>query len=337
MPFFSYISGTGSAFPVNRVSNFDLANSMRHSGISTSDAWIRERTGISERRIVDPENPDETNSSLGLAAARRAIEMAGKTPEDIDQIVYATSSPDTLIPSTACWLQHKLSSTNAWAMDINAACSGFVYALCTADQFIRSGQIRTALVVGAEVYSAFVDWKDRNSAILFGDGAGAVILERAPSESGSRIIGSHLVSDGNLWNLFQIPAGGSNLEVTPERYAMGLHKIRMNGKEIFKAAVRTLTEMAATILDRNGFRSEDLAWLIPHQANIRIIHAISERLKVPMEKLIVNLDRFGNTSSATIPTALDEAVRDGRVQRGDLILFAAFGAGMTAGTLLLRY
>jgi 3-oxoacyl-[acyl-carrier-protein] synthase-3 len=337
MPFFSFISGTGSAFPVKRVTNFDLAESMGRSGISTNDAWIRERTGIAERRIVDPNNPDETNSSLGLAAARKALEMAGKTPYDIDQIVYATSSPDTLIPSTACWLQHKLGASKAWAMDINAACSGFVYALCTADQFIRSGQTRTALVVGAEVYSAFVDWKDRNSAILFGDGAGAVVLERAPSDSDSRIIGSHLVSDGNLWNLFQIPAGGSNLEVTPERYALGLHKIRMNGKEIFKAAVRTLTDMTTTVLDRNGFTAGDLAWLIPHQANIRIIHAIADRLKVPMEKLIVNLDRFGNTSSATIPTALDEAVRDGRIQTGDLILFAAFGAGMTAGTLLLRY
>ena len=263
--------------------------------------------------------------------------MAGRTPEQIDQIIYATCTPDTLIPSTACWLQHKIGAPQAWAMDINAACSGFVYGLATADQFIRSGQTRTALVVGAEVLNPFVNWQDRGSCILFGDGAGAAVVEQTDAGAPARILSSHLLSDGNLWELFYIPAGGSRMEVTPGRFSKNLHKMRMYGKEIFKVAVRTLAEFANRSLKSNGYTIDDVDWFIPHQANYRIIEAVAKRLNCPMEKVVVNVDRYGNTSAATIPTALDEAVRDGRIQKGQLVLLDSFGAGLTYGAILLRW
>ena len=328
----SKITGTGSAFPEKRLTNDDLTKR-----IDTTDEWIRQRTGIAERRISNPENPADQNSSLGLLAASRALEMAGKTPQDIDQILYATCTPDTLIPSTACWLQKKLGATNAWAMDVNAACSGFVFGLATADQFIRSGQVKTSLVIGGDVLSAFTNWEDRSSCILFGDGAGAAVVERVSAESPHRILSSHLKSDGNLWELFHIPAGGSNLEVTAERHAQHLDKMQMKGKEIFKVAVKTLSDFAVAALEANRFTIADLDWVIPHQANLRIIEAVAKRLNLPMEKVLVNVDRFGNTSSATVPTALDEAVRDGRIKPGHLVLLDVFGAGLTYGSLLMRW
>jgi 3-oxoacyl-[acyl-carrier-protein] synthase-3 len=251
-----------------------------------------------------------------VAAARKALDMAGRKPGDIDQIIYATCTPDTLIPSTACWLQHKIGAPQAWAMDINAACSGFIYGLATADQFIQSGQTRTALVVGAEVLNPFINWQDRGSCILFGDGAGAAVVERTKPDAPARILSSHLLSDGNLWELLYIPAGGSRMEVTPGRFSKNLNKIRMTGKEIFKVAVRTLAEFANRSLESNGFTMDDVDWFIPHQANYRIIEAVAKRLNCPMEKVVVNVDRYGNTSAATIPTALDEAVRDGRIKKG---------------------
>jgi 3-oxoacyl-[acyl-carrier-protein] synthase-3 len=263
--------------------------------------------------------------------------MAGRTPADIDQIIYATCSPDTLLPSTACWLQHKLDVPNAWAMDINAACSGFLYGLSTADAFIRTGHTRIALVVGAEVLSPLINWQDRASCILFGDGAGAAVVERAAEDSDARILSSEMLSDGHLWELLHVPAGGSRMEVTPERFAENLHKLHMNGKEIFKVAVRTLSEFAMRSLERHGYTIEDLDWFIPHQANFRIIEAVAKRIGCPMEKIIVNVDRYGNTSAATIPTALDEAVRDGRIKPGHLLLLDAFGAGLTYGAILLRW
>ena len=263
--------------------------------------------------------------------------MANKTPADIDQIIYATCSPDTLIPSTACWLQHKIGAENAWAMDINAACSGFVYALSTADQFIRTGQARTSLVVGADIFSSLLNWKDRNSCILFGDGAGAVVIEQADETADSRILSSHLLSNGSLWQLFYISAGGSNLEVTPDRYRANLHKIKMNGKEVFKTAVKTMVDFALQALDKNRMTSGDLDWFVPHQANLRIIEAVSNRLNLPKDKVLMNVDRFGNTSAATVPTALDEAVRDGRIKKGDLILLDSVGAGLTYGSILFRW
>jgi 3-oxoacyl-[acyl-carrier-protein] synthase-3 len=263
--------------------------------------------------------------------------MAGKTAGQIDQIIYATCSPDTLIPSTACWLQHKLGAPQAWAMDVNAACSGFIYGLSTADQFIRTGQVQRALVIGAEVLNPFINWDDRASCILFGDGAGAAVVERVPGDASSRILSSHLLSDGNLWELLYIPAGGSSLEVTPGRYSRNLHKMRMYGKEIFKVAVRTLVSFARRALEANGLEIGEVDWFVPHQANLRIIEAVAQRLEIPMAKVLVNVDRYGNTSSATVPTALDEAVRDGRIRPGQLLLLDTFGAGLTYGAILLRW
>jgi len=328
----SRITGTGSAFPKTRVTNEDLSKR-----IETSDAWIRERTGIQERRIATPGNPDELNSSLGFLAATRALEMAGKKPEDIDQIIYATCTPDTLIPSTACWLQMKLGAKRAWAMDVNAACSGYIYGLTVADQFIRTGHVKTSLVVGADVLSAFTNWDDRTSCILFADGAGAAIVEQVPAESPHRILSTHLKSDGNLWDLFHMQAGGSRMEVTPEAHALKLNKMQMKGKEIFKAAVRTLAEYAVVALEANGMTVADVDWVIPHQANLRIIDAVAKRLDIPMKKVLVNIEQYGNTSSATVATALDEAVRDGRVKSGQIVLMDVFGAGLTYGSLLLRW
>jgi 3-oxoacyl-[acyl-carrier-protein] synthase-3 len=331
-PLASRITGTGSAFPKQRLTNLELCQR-----IETSDDWIIERTGIRERRIATPMDPNEFNSSLGYRAALQALEMAGKRPEDIDQIVYATCSPDTLIPSSACWLQMKLGAHRAFAFDVNAACSGFVYGLSVADQFIRGGSVRTVLVVGADILSAFTNWEDRTSCILFGDGAGAAIVEQTDATSPHQILSWHLQSDGNLFDLFQIPAGGSRLELTPEAHAQHLGKMQMKGKEIFKVAVRTLADFATTALEANGAKPADLRWLIPHQANLRIIEAVAKRLDFPMEKVLVNIDRYGNTSSATVATALDEAVRDGRIQSGDLLLLDVFGAGLTYGSLLLRW
>ncbi len=331
-PYSSRIVGTGSAFPHRRLTNDELA-----AKIDSSDEWIRERTGIAERRISDPSNPAEYNSSLGLEAALKALEMAGKKPEDIDQILYATCSGDTIIPSTACWLQSKLGATKAWAVDLNAACSGFLYALSTADMFIRSGQSRTVLVVGAEVLSANVNWEDRTSCILFGDGAGAAIVERAPADSSSRILSSHLESDGSLWELLLIPAGGTKAPVTHEGLDQHQNKIQMKGKEVFKVAVRTLADFAVRAVESNGLKVSDIDWFVPHQANLRIIEAVANRLDFPMEKVLVNVDRYGNTSSATVPTMLDEAVRDGRIRPGQLVLMDVFGAGLTYGSVLVRW
>lgn len=337
MNFAARITGTGSAFPKNRVSNSSIVKKLAKFGIETSEEWILERTGIYERRISDVENPKEQNSSLAFSAAQKALDMAGKSPEDIDQIIYATCSPDTPLPSSACWLQHKLGAFRAWGMDINAACSGFIYGLATAEKFIRSGQVITSLVVGAEVLNPILNWEDRNSCILFGDGAGAAIVEQTHEDSARQILSSHLLSDGSLWELLYVPAGGSNMEVTPERYAKKLHKLKMKGKEIFKVAVKTLADFALHALKKNQMTTDDLDWFVPHQANRRIIEAVANRLELPMEKILVNVDRFGNTSAATIPTVLDEANRDGRIKKGQTVLLAAFGAGLTYGSMLIRW
>jgi 3-oxoacyl-[acyl-carrier-protein] synthase-3 len=337
MEYAARITGTGSAFPKKRCTNTYIVQKLSKLGITTSDEWIRERTGICERRISDIENPEEHNSSLGFAAAQKALEMVGKSPESIDQIIYATCSPDTLLPSTACWLQHKIGADQAWAMDINAACSGFIYGLSTAEKFIRAGQVKTALVVGGEVLNPIINWEDRNSCILFGDGAGAAIVEQVSSDSRRRILYSHLCSDGNLWDLLYVPAGGSKMEVTPERYAKKLNKLTMKGKEIFKVAVKTMADFALTTLKKNQMTTEDLDWFIPHQANLRIIEAVANRLNLPMEKILVNVDRYGNTSAATIPTVLDEANRNGRIKSGQTVLMSAFGAGLTYGSILVRW
>lgn len=327
------ITGTGAAFPEKRLTNLTLSKQ-----VETSDEWIQQRTGIRERRIADPEgNPEEKNSALACKAALQALDMAGKSPLDIDAILYGTCTPDTLIPSTACWLQHKLGATRAWAMDVNAACSGFIFALSTADQFIQSGKHRTILVVGADLLTPFTHWGDRGSCILFGDGAGAAVVEATPTDSSRRILSSHLRSDGSLWELFHIPAGGSALEVTPERYAQKLHKMQMKGREIFKIAVRTLSEFALEAAHANQLSVQEIDWVIPHQANLRIIEGVAKQLGIPMDRVLINIDRFGNTSSATIPTVLDENVRNGKILPGHTVLMDAFGAGLTFGSVLLRW
>lgn len=331
------ITGTGSAFPLHTVTNESLARKMAELGVRTSDEWISTRTGIKERRYSLIEDPNEHNSSLGLQAAKKALEMAGKNPSDIEQLICATCSPDTLIPSTACWIQHKIGARKAYAMDINAACSGFIYGLSMAEQYILTGKVKVSLVVGSEVLSPFLNFSDRTSCILFGDGAGAAVVERTFPESDSRILSSHLLSDGDLWKLFYIPAGGSNLEVTPGRYYQNLHKMKMSGKEIFKVAVRTLTMFARKALDANGLAMADLDWFVPHQANLRIIEAVAERLNLPMEKVLINVHRYGNTSAATVPSALDEGVREGKIKEGNLVLLDTFGAGLTYGSILLRW
>jgi 3-oxoacyl-[acyl-carrier-protein] synthase-3 len=325
------ITGTGASFPERRFTNADLA-----SLVDTSDAWIRERTGIVERRIVTPGRDAEHNSALAASAANAALQMAGKRADELDAIFYATCTPDTLIPSTTCWLQQRLGASRAWGFDINAACSGFLFAVTTAQQFLTSGSIDTALVVGADVLSAFTNYEDRGSCILFGDGAGAVILERA-QEDGRGILATRLMMDGSRADLFHIPAGGSNLEVTPERAAEKLHKMHMRGPELFKVAVKTLADNSAQVLSDAGVDPADVTWLIPHQANMRIVEAAASRLGIGMDRVLTNVERCGNTSAATIPTVLDEDVRAGRIRRGDLLLFAAFGAGLTGASVLMRW
>lgn len=330
--FASKITGTGSAFPRLKLTNKDLEKTME-----TSDEWIRERTGIIERRRSEDGNPEEFNSALGSKAALAALKVANKKPEDIDTILYGTCSPDTLVPSTACWLQNKIGAKNAWAMDLNAACSGFIYALTIADQFISSGKSKCVLVVGAEVLHPFLNWEDRTTCILFGDGAGAMIVEQTKPNDPHRILNTKLGSDGSLWDLFFLPAGGSRMEVTHEVIDKRLHKMQMKGKEIFKVAVKTLADYAAETIEEAGLKLGDIDWVAPHQANLRIIEAVAKRLDVPMSKVLVNVDHYANTSAATVPTAVDQAVRDGRIQKDHLVLMDVFGAGLTYGAALVRW
>lgn len=331
------IIGTGSAFPAYKVTNTELSTKLAELGVETSDQWIRERTGICERRYADTSNDRVPSASLAAQASMQALEMAGKNPLDIDQIIVATCSPDTLIPSTACWLQEKIGAKNAWAMDLNAACTGFVYGLATVAQFIQTGQTKTALVVGSEVLHPYLNWQDRSSCILFGDAAGAAVVESTPADSEQRIVAWHLSSDGKFGDLLFIP--------TPEQIAFcpdgapggNGSKMVMNGREIFKVAVRTLTGIAQTALSNNGITIDMVDWFVPHQANQRILEAVAQRLGLPPEKVLINVDRYANTSSATIPTVLDEAVRDGRIKEGQLLLLDAFGAGFTYGAMLIRW
>ncbi len=337
MTYAAKITGTGSAFPAARVTNYDLSEKLAQLGVETNDQWIRERTGIVERRYADMTKEKMPNASLASEAAQTALEMAGKKAEDLDQIIVGTCSPDTLLPSTACRLQHKLGAHRAWAMDINAACSGFVYGLATASQFISTGQSRTVLVVGSEVLHPFLDWKDRSSCILFGDGAGAAIVEGVPPKNDHRILSWNLSSDGKFGDLLKLPPFYTAGNLFSDEHSCNTSKMVMNGREIFKVAVRTLTEFARLVLSKNGFDMEDIDWFVPHQANHRILEAVAQRLKIPAEKVLINVDRYGNTSAATIPTVLDEAVRDGRIKKGQLLLLDAFGAGFTYGAMLIRW
>lgn len=320
---YSRIVGTGSHLPGRVVTNAEL-----ETRLDTTDAWITERTGIRERHIVAA---GETTCDLAEQASRRALEAAGIEAGALDLIVLATTTPDQIFPSTACLLQARLGARGCAAFDLQAVCTGFVYALGVADQFLRTGAARRALVVGAETFSRIVDWNDRGTAVLFGDGAGAVVLEAADTPG---ILSTHLHADGTYRELLQVPAGPSR---GYDADAAGSAFVEMEGNEVFKVAVNTLGRIARETLEANGIDGAEVDWLIPHQANLRIISATAKKLGLPMERVVVTVDRHGNTSAASVPLALDTAVRDGRIRRGQLLLLEAFGGGFTWGSALVRY
>ena len=327
MPLKSRITGTGSYVPEKVLDNFDLEKK-----VDTSDEWIIERTGIRERRIAES---DETTSDLSLEASKKALQAAGIKPKEIDLIIVATMTGDMPMPSTASFLQKKLGAKNAGAFDLNAACSGFLYGLSVADNFIKAGTFKKVLLVGAEVMSKFLDWKDRTTCVLFGDGAGAVVLETTSGKRG--ILSTHIYSDGNLWDFICLPGGGSKHPPSLKTIKNRMHFVKMKGNETFKIAVRTLEKLVINTLKVNNVKPSELAMLIPHQANLRIISATAKRLKLPMGKVAVNLDKYGNTSSASIPVALDEVVRDGKIRNGDYVLLEAFGSGLTWASALIKW
>ena len=320
---YSRIAGTGSFLPEKVLTNQDLEGMM-----DTSDEWIRERTGIKRRHIA---SDDETTSDLALAATHSALEMAGISAEDIDLIIVGTTTPDKVFPGTACIVQRRLGVGGCGAFDVQAACSGFVYGLDLGDRYIRTGAAENVVVIGAETLSRLTNWEDRTTAVLFGDGAGAVVLQKS-DEPG--IISTHIHADGQYEDLLQVRQGvsrGYDAVRAEEAY------IEMNGNAVFKRAVATLDSIARETLDKNNVDKHDLDWFVPHQANLRIISAAARKLDMPMERVIVTVDEHANTSAASIPLALDTAVRDGRIKRGELLLFEAFGAGFTWGSALLRF
>jgi 3-oxoacyl-[acyl-carrier-protein] synthase-3 len=325
---FAEVASVGVAVPPGVLTNADLTQML-----DTSDAWIVERTGIRERHIARPE---ETVALLSQEASERAMVLAGVTADQLDAIVLATASPDRLLPSTACDLQALLGADNAAAFDIGAACPGFVYALTVAEGLIASGQSETVLVVGAEKLSAITDFQDRSTAILFGDGAGAAIMRRS-SEPGRGILATFIKSDGRLAPLLYRPGGGSADPISERVVCERSHYMKMAGREVFKAAVRTMADACDEALRRAGITADQVDLLVPHQANLRIIEAIAKHAGFPMSRVMVNVERFGNTSSASIPLALEQAVAEGRVGPGSVILMVAFGAGFTWGSAVIRW
>lgn len=321
------ITGTGSYVPEKVMTNFDFEKFM-----DTTDEWIRTRTGIRERHVAAD---DENTSDLATKAAERALEMAGIKPEDLDGIILGTITGDYPWPATACIVQANLGAVNASAHDVSAACSGFLYALGSAVDRIQAGNAKKMLVIGAEVLTRIIDWEDRNTCILFGDGAGAVVLEAQEGEHG--ILSTHLHTDGNQLELLYQPGFATKHVPSVEAIENKNYFLKMQGNEVFKVAVRSLTEVAEEALEANGMTSEDVSMLIPHQANIRILEATAKRLKLLDERTYINVDRFGNTSGATIPLALDEVNRAGRLKEGDIVLFNAFGGGFTWASALIRW
>ncbi len=320
---YARITGTGGYLPEKVLTNQDLERM-----VDTSDQWIRERTGIEKRHIAAD---GETTCDLAEQAARRALEAAGRSPADVDLVVVATTTPDRVFPSTACLLQQRLDIHGCAAFDVQAVCTGFVYALGIAEKFVRTGSARRALVVGAETLSRIVDWTDRSTCVLFGDGAGAVVLEAA-DEPG--IISTHLHADGSYESLLTVPAGISS---GYERVKAGEAYMQMKGNEVFKMAVNTLGRIVDETLEASGLEKSDIDWLVPHQANIRIINATARKLGMSTDHVVVTVDQHGNTSAASVPLALDVAVRDGRIRRGETVLMEAFGGGFTWGSVLLKF
>ncbi|GBQ10864.1 beta-ketoacyl-ACP synthase III [Swaminathania salitolerans] len=311
------LSGFGGYLPKNVVTNAELAER-----IDTSDEWIRTRTGIAQRHIA---GEGETAVSMASAAARQALDYAGVPATGIDAVIVATATPDQSFPAVAARVQAELGITGGFAFDLSAACSGFVYALSTAEAFIRSGQARKALVIGSEVYSRILDWEDRATCVLFGDGAGAVVLERCEDEAEAGILSTHLHSDGRHGDLLFVGGEDATRPV-----------LHMQGREVFRHAVAKLSSVVDEALERHGLSGQDIAWLVPHQANLRIIEGMARKLALPLERVVVTVDRHANTSAASIPLALNEAVRDGRIKRGELVLLEALGGGLTWGSALFR-
>ncbi len=322
----SRIIGVGMYVPPKTLTNDDLAKM-----VDTSDSWIATRTGIKVRHIAET---GTATSDLCFEASRRALADAGVDPMDLDLVVVGTLTPDMPFPATACFLQMKLGAGRAYAMDLSAACSGFLYSLSVADALIRAGRGKKALVVGAEILSSVVDYTDRSTCILFGDGAGAVVLSECGEGEG--VLSCHLHSDGSLWELIHCPGGGTVDPCNPGTSNVRTNYIRMAGNETFKHAVTRMAEVCQEVLERNAVTVEDVDLFIPHQANLRIVNAVGKRLGIPAEKVFMNLERFGNTSAASVPMALAEAREQGRCSKGDLVLLAAFGGGLTWGSALLR-
>ena len=322
---YSRITGTGSYLPPRRVTNADLAAELAVQGVETSDEWIVERTGIRARHFAAP---DVTTSDLGVQAARQAMEAAGVGPSDIDLIIVATSTPDMVFPSAACILQNKLGIAGCPAFDVQAVCSGFVYALTVADAMIRTGSAKRALVIGSEVFSRILDFKDRTTCVLFGDGAGAVVLEASETPG---ILATDLHADGKHVGILCVPGTVSGGKVLGDPF------LKMDGQAVFKLAVGVLENAARTTLAKAGRTDADIDWLIPHQANIRIMQGTARKLKLPLEKLVVTVDQHGNTSAASIPLALDAAVRQGKVRKGDTLMLEGVGGGFTWGAVLLDF
>ena len=321
------ITGTGSYAPKKVITNHDLEKL-----VNTSDEWITERTGIKERRIAEK---GQTTSDLAYEASRKALKAAGLGADELDLILVATMTPDMILPSMGCVLQEKLGAKKAAAFDIYAACSGFIYGMSIASAFIKADVYRNILLVGAEVLSRFTDWEDRTTCILFGDGAGSAVIQRHAGKRG--ILSTHLHSDGSLGDLIQVPAGGSQHPASHDTIRKRMHFVKMKGNETFKAAVRALEGVVQEALEHNKVNPEEIDYLIPHQANLRIIQAMAQRLNMPMEKVVLNLPKYGNTSAASIPMALDEAVRHGRIKENHLLLFEAFGGGLTWASALVRW
>ncbi len=326
--FKSQIMGIGSYLPEKLLTNKDL-----ESMVDTTDEWIFARTGISQRHIADP---SQVTSDLALIASQAALKEAGLEPKDIDFIFFATTTPDQIMPSAASILQHKIGAS-CGALDVYAACSGFLYSLSIADQMIKTGVYKNILIVGAEILSRFVDYEDRTTCILFGDGAGAFILSRADEKSKSEILGHKLGADGSLGDLLILPAGGTKHPATIETVQEKQHFVKMNGREIFKNAVRAMSQCSKDVLEKTNTDPKDIDWLIPHQANTRIIEAVAKQFDISMDKVILDIENMGNTSSATVPCAMNTAVGMKKIKRGDLVMLTAFGGGLTSASILLRY
>lgn len=326
MPF-AHITGWGMSVPEDILTNDDLSKI-----VDTNDKWIRERTGIRERHIV---REGQTTASLAVEASIRALQVANLRPTDIDLIICSTSTPEYIFPATACLVQDRIGATRAGAFDLLAACTGFIYALNMAAQAIRSRSIHNALVIGSETLSRFVNWQDRNTCILFGDGAGAFVLQASEMPGG--VLSAVMHSDGSGGDLLTLSGGGSKYPATEETLHAGKHYIEMDGKEVYRFATRVMAQATHEVLDDSGISLDELDWIIPHQANIRIIEAAARGLKLPLERFVVNLERYGNTSTASIPIATVEALEDGRLQPGDKIVFVGFGAGLTWGALAVEW